>query len=158
VSRPHLLRLRPRPPDGLEVFKDASPFSVVLAVVALASTVTEFNSNAAACSMLLPVVAQLAVAIEVNPLALMVATTISTSFAFMLPIGTPPNAIVFATRNLTIPDMLKAGVVLNLMSCLLLSSYTALAFQGLYGEDPFALPPWAVPTTPADKASTPAPT
>ena len=61
--------------------------------------------------------ARLCCAPQVNPMAFMIATTISTSFAFMLPIGTPPNAIVFATKQLTIMDMLSASDLRSLPAC-----------------------------------------
>mmetsp|Transcript_33554 Transcript_33554/g.79208 ORF Transcript_33554/g.79208 Transcript_33554/m.79208 type:complete len:113 (-) Transcript_33554:49-387(-) len=109
----------------------------------MTSFVTEFNSNLAATSMLLPVVAQLSLALKVHPLAHMIPTTIACSFAFMLPVATPPNAIAFATNAISTRDMISTGVWLNLMACLLIALYTSFAFEMVYGEDPFVCPAWA---------------
>jgi sodium-dependent dicarboxylate transporter 2/3/5 len=74
---------------------------------------------------MLPIVAALAPALGVPPPLLLIPVTMAASLAFMMPVGTPPNAIVFGTGLVTIPDMVRAGVLLNLAGILL---NTALAF------------------------------
>ena len=71
---------------------------------------TELTSNTATASMLLPIVAGLAAAAGQDALQAMVATALAASFAFMLPVATPPNAIVFASRQISIRQMARAGV------------------------------------------------
>jgi sodium-dependent dicarboxylate transporter 2/3/5 len=89
---------------------------VVLAVATLVIFLTEITSNTAVTATLLPVLAASAVALGVPPGPLLVAAALSASCAFMLPVATPPNAIVFASGHLTIGRMARAGFALNLFS------------------------------------------
>jgi solute carrier family 13 (sodium-dependent dicarboxylate transporter), member 2/3/5 len=88
--------------------------AVVLGVVALTTFMSELTSNTAQVATMLPIMAALAPALGVPPAMLLVPVTMAASLAFMMPVGTPPNAIVFGTGLLTIPDMVRAGVWLNL--------------------------------------------
>jgi sodium-dependent dicarboxylate transporter 2/3/5 len=88
--------------------------AVVLGVVALTTFMSELTSNTAQVATMLPIVAALAPALGVPPGLLLVPVTMAASLAFMMPVGTPPNAIVFGTGLLTIPDMMRAGIWLNL--------------------------------------------
>jgi sodium-dependent dicarboxylate transporter 2/3/5 len=99
--------------------------AVVLGVVALTTFMSELTSNTAQVATMLPIVAALAPALGVPPAMLLIPVTMAASLAFMMPVGTPPNAIVFGTGLVTIPDMMRAGVLLNLAGILL---NTALAF------------------------------
>lgn len=94
---------------------------LVLIVTAMIIFLTELTSNTATAATFLPVVAAVAVAAGVDPLVLVIPVTLAASCAFMLPVATPPNAIVFASSALTIPEMAKAGLVLNLISIALIS-------------------------------------
>lgn len=94
---------------------------VVFAAVVLVIFLTELTSNLATTATLLPVMAALALELGVNPIILTVPVALAASCAFMLPVATPPNAIVFGSGRLTIPQMAKAGVVLNLIGIVLLS-------------------------------------
>ena len=76
---------------------------------------TELTSNLATTATLLPVMGAIAVQAGLPPLYLTVPITIAASCAFMLPVATPPNAIVFATGQISIPQMARAGIVLNLI-------------------------------------------
>mmetsp|Transcript_16113 Transcript_16113/g.36840 ORF Transcript_16113/g.36840 Transcript_16113/m.36840 type:complete len:674 (-) Transcript_16113:57-2078(-) len=122
---------------------ELEPEIVLLTTILLASLMTECNSNVAATAMLLPIVAELSVGLEVSPMAHMICVTFACSFAFMLPISTPPNAIAFATNAVSARDMLKVGFFLNTIACLTLTVYTMLFFKPVYGHDPFQLPWWA---------------
>jgi sodium-dependent dicarboxylate transporter 2/3/5 len=95
--------------------------AVVFATVILVIFLTELTSNLATTATLLPVLAALALELGVNPVILAVPVALAASCAFMLPVATPPNAIVFGAGRLTIPQMAKAGVVLNLIGIILLS-------------------------------------
>jgi solute carrier family 13 (sodium-dependent dicarboxylate transporter), member 2/3/5 len=96
-------------------------FVLLLILVASVNFLTEITSNLATASVLLPVLAPLALAMDVHPYAVMVACTIAASCAFMLPVATPPNAIVFGSGYLKISDMMRAGVWLNLISIVLIT-------------------------------------
>jgi sodium-dependent dicarboxylate transporter 2/3/5 len=89
-------------------------FAVIVAVVTVVIFLTELTSNTATAAAFLPVVASLAVGIGADPMALAIPTALAASCAFMLPVATPPNAIVYGTGALTIPQMAKAGLWLNL--------------------------------------------
>jgi solute carrier family 13 (sodium-dependent dicarboxylate transporter), member 2/3/5 len=91
------------------------PLWVTVAIICVGVTfLTELTSNVATVSMLLPLLGPLAVARGIEPLALMVPATISASMAFMMPVGTPPNAIVFGGSRVRISDMARVGLGLNL--------------------------------------------
>ncbi|XP_060086838.1 Na(+)/dicarboxylate cotransporter 3 isoform X1 [Heteronotia binoei] len=96
------------------------PVAVILITVVIA-LFTEFASNTATIIIFLPVLAELAVHLKVHPLYLMIPGTIGCSFAFMLPVSTPPNSIAFASGHLMVKDMAKTGLLMNLMGVLLLS-------------------------------------
>ncbi|MGL6291045.1 MAG: SLC13 family permease [Silanimonas sp.] len=92
------------------------PFVVLFIVVALVVFLTEFASNTATLTAMLPVVAALAAAIGQPALVLAVGASMAASLAFMLPIGTPPNAIAYATGAIPMRTMMRIGIVLNLLS------------------------------------------
>jgi sodium-dependent dicarboxylate transporter 2/3/5 len=84
--------------------------------VAAINFLTEVTSNLATTAMLLPVLAPIALEFDLHPFVLMAAAAIAASCAFMLPVATPPNAVVFGSGYLRIPDMVKKGFFLNLIS------------------------------------------
>ncbi|AQU80465.1 SLC13 family permease [Planococcus faecalis] len=86
---------------------------IVLVVAALVLFLTEITSNTATASMMFPIMASLSVALSIHPYALMVTAAVAASCAFMLPVATPPNAVVFGSGYLKISDMAKAGLALN---------------------------------------------
>ncbi|WP_036379653.1 DASS family sodium-coupled anion symporter [Muricauda sp. MAR_2010_75] len=96
---------------------------IVLVVVIIASVnfITEVTSNLATTAMLLPILAPIAVGLNINPYILMVATTVAASCAFMLPVATPPNAVVFGSGYLKISDMAKSGIWMNIFSIVFLT-------------------------------------
>jgi sodium-dependent dicarboxylate transporter 2/3/5 len=71
--------------------------------------------------MLLPILAPIAISLNINPYILMVACTVAASCAFMMPVATPPNAVVFGSGYLRIPDMIKSGFWMNIISILFLT-------------------------------------
>jgi sodium-dependent dicarboxylate transporter 2/3/5 len=125
-----------------ESLAGAPPVAMVMSIVAVVAGLTELTSNTATASMALPIMASLARAIEVNPLLLMVPAALAASCAFALPVATPPNAIVYGSGRLTITQMIKAGIVMNLVAVVLI---TVLIFT--LGATTFdvtgAFPPWA---------------
>lgn len=96
---------------------------IIFMVVLLVIFLTEITSNTATSSLLLPVMGAFAIAIQVHPLYLMVTVALSASFAFMLPVATPPNAIVFSSRQVTIPQMARIGLWLNIIGSVLITLF-----------------------------------
>ncbi len=95
---------------------------LLLVVVASVNFLTEITSNLATTAMILPILASLAVVADIHPFILMVGAAMAASCAFMLPVATPPNAIIFGSGHLTIPNMIKAGFWLNLISILIVTA------------------------------------
>ncbi|KAM9313227.1 solute carrier family 13 member 1 [Gastrophryne carolinensis] len=93
-------------------------WSVVLIACILVTSVTEVASNPATITIFLPILAPLAEALFVNPLYILIPTTLCTSFAFLLPVANPPNAIVFSYGHLQVIDMVKAGLGINILGVL----------------------------------------
>jgi sodium-dependent dicarboxylate transporter 2/3/5 len=87
----------------------------------LALFLTELMSNLALVNIFIPVVAAIGVGLGLDELLLVVPVTIASSCAFMLPMATPPNAIVFASGYITIPQMVRTGVLLNVVAALLVA-------------------------------------
>ena len=94
---------------------------LLVAAVAMVIFLTELTSNLATTATLLPVIGAIAIQAGVPPIVLTVPITIAASCAFMLPVATPPNAIVFATGRLSIPQMARAGILLNIIGIIIVS-------------------------------------
>uniref|UniRef100_A0A4W4DRQ0 Solute carrier family 13 member 5b n=1 Tax=Electrophorus electricus TaxID=8005 RepID=A0A4W4DRQ0_ELEEL len=93
-------------------------WAMVIVLCLLITILTECTSNVATATIFLPVLASMSQSIGVNPLYVMVPCTLSASFAFMLPVATPPNAIVFSYGYLKVSDMTKAGITMNIIGIL----------------------------------------
>ncbi|MBU1370320.1 MAG: SLC13 family permease [Bacteroidetes bacterium] len=117
---------------------------VIMGIAFLMTFLTELTSNTATTEMILPVLAGIAIQTEINPLLLMVPATLSASMAFMLPVATPPNAIIFGSSRISISTMARTGLVLNLIGVLLISLlmyyWGAIAFDINFNE----FPEWAL--------------
>lgn len=107
----------------MSLLEGVSLIVLLLAIIAMVNFLTEITSNLATTAMLLPVLAPLALSIDVHPFLLMAGATIAASCAFMLPVATPPNAIVFGSGYLKIPDMVRTGIWMNILSIVLLSIF-----------------------------------
>ncbi len=103
-------------------------FLIIIAVAFVVTFLTELTSNTATAQILLPILAALSIQLEINPYLLMIPATISASFAFMLPVGTPPNAIVFSSQRVRIFDMSKAGIFLNIIGIIITSIFVWIFF------------------------------
>ncbi|TNE77380.1 MAG: DASS family sodium-coupled anion symporter [Gammaproteobacteria bacterium] len=108
------------------------PLVLTLLVVTLIIFLTELTSNTATTTALVPIFAVMAQGLGINPLAIIIPATIAASCAFMLPVATPPNAIVFGSNLIRIPQMARAGFWLNLLGILLIS----LTMHLILGLDP----------------------
>lgn len=96
-------------------------FALIIGATGLVIFLTELTSNVATTASFLPVMAAVAIQLDVSPLLLCIPITLAASCAFMLPVATPPNAIVFASGVLTIPQMVRAGALLNVVGMFLLT-------------------------------------
>lgn len=130
--------------NNLKVLANIPTFILLLIVCTIINFLTELTSNTATTQMILPILASVSVAIGINPLLLMIAATLSASMAFMMPVGTPPNTIVFASKRLRISDMAKTGFALNLISVIVIA--LTVYFVGTIIFNLGVFPDWAVPT------------
>lgn len=130
--------------NNLKVLANIPTFILLLIVCTIINFLTELTSNTATTQMILPILASVSVAIGINPLLLMIAATLSASMAFMMPVGTPPNTIVFASKRLRISDMAKTGFALNLISVTVIA--LTVYFVGTIIFNLSVFPDWAVPT------------
>ncbi|KAK1168985.1 solute carrier family 13 member 1 [Acipenser oxyrinchus oxyrinchus] len=120
------------------------PIWVTIAVSSLIVTsVTEVASNPATITIFLPILSPLAEAIGVNPLYILIPTTLCTSFAFLLPVANPPNAIVFTYGHLQVIDMVKAGLGVNIIG--VLAVMLGVRVWGVPLFDLETYPSWAPP-------------
>ncbi len=115
---------------------------VILAMVLAITFLNEFVSNTAVASLVIPLVAITAVSISVNPLLLMIPAALASSLGFMLPIGTPPNSIVYGTGQISTRDMMRAGLALNIAGSVLITILAFTFVPWVLGLES-ALPPWA---------------
>lgn len=100
----------------------ALPVLLLMGVICLVVTfLTEVTSNTATTTLLMPILGAAAIGAEINPLIIMVPATISASFAFMLPVATPPNAIVFGAEKFSVKEMAKEGLMLNLIGVIVVT-------------------------------------
>ncbi|MCM0042574.1 MAG: SLC13 family permease [Algoriphagus sp.] len=124
----------------LSLIEGVSFFVLLLIIVAAVNFLTEVTSNVATASMLLPILASVAIKLDVHPFGLMVGATLAASCAFMLPVATPPNAVVFGPGYLKIKDMVKAGLWLNILSIILLTLMVYFILPWLWKIDLQAYP------------------
>lgn len=124
----------------INLFEGVSIFILVILVAAVVNFLTEVTSNLATTAMLLPILAPVALSFNVHPYILMIAVTLSASCAFMLPVATPPNAIVFGANYLKVSDMAKKGLVLNLVSILIIGLVVYFFMPYVFQLDTLAFP------------------
>jgi sodium-dependent dicarboxylate transporter 2/3/5 len=105
--------------ESLEQLQFLPFFIILLIVVAAVNFLTEITSNVATVSMVLPVLLAMSVSLGVNPYYLMIGATCAASCAFMLPVATAPNAIVYGTNKVKVTQMIKAGFALNIISIII---------------------------------------
>ena len=106
---------------------------LIFILIAAVNFLTEITSNLATTAMLLPVLAPMAITIDIHPFILMVGAAVAASCAFMLPVATPPNAIVFGSGYLRIPDMVNKGFLMNIISIIILTLFVYFVLPELWG-------------------------
>lgn len=118
-------------------------FSIIILLFILIASInflTEITSNLATTAMMLPILAPLALGLNVHPYILMIGTTLAASCAFMLPVATPPNAVVFGSGYLRIIDMVKAGFLMNIISIIIIGLATYFLLPIIWDFDPTVFP------------------
>ncbi|XP_063058810.1 Na(+)/citrate cotransporter-like [Engraulis encrasicolus] len=117
------------------------PWAIAIILCLLIATFTECTSNVATATLFLPILASMCQSIRLNPLYVMIPCTLSASFAFMLPVATPPNAIVFSYGYLRVSDMARTGFVMNIIGILCITLAINSWGRAIFSLDTF--PSWA---------------
>jgi sodium-dependent dicarboxylate transporter 2/3/5 len=114
--------------ETMSVLSSLPIFLMIALLTAVIIFLTELNSNTATAAAFLPLVASIAIAVGQNPLLFVLPVAIAASCAFMLPVATPPNAIVYGSEVFTVPQMARAGIFLNIFFIFLITflSYTLI--------------------------------
>lgn len=105
----------------LDILTRIPVWLMILSLCLTVTFLTEVTSNTATASLLMPLLAAAAVAMEINPMLLMIPAALSASCAFMLPVATAPNAVIYGSGKVTIKQMARAGLVLNFMGAIVIS-------------------------------------
>jgi len=126
--------------DALSGLDGLPPVILVVAICMTVTFLTELTSNTATTEMILPLLAGLAIAIKVDPLLFMAPATLSASCAFMLPVATPPNAIIFGTGRIRVAEMARTGLLLNLLGVALITFAIYTSGKMVLGIDLHGLP------------------
>jgi len=129
--------------DQFQAMSSLPTFVLILLVCLVITFLTELTSNTATTEMILPILAAIAVATDTHPLILMIPATLSASCAFMMPVATPPNAIIFGSGRMTVGEMARIGIVLNLVGALVIAGVVYALGPLVFDIDPSVLPDWA---------------
>ena len=121
--------------EQLTFLQDVNLIIVLLVVITLVLFLTEITSNTATATMMFPIMASFAAAINVHPYGLMIAAGVAASCAFMLPVATPPNAVVFGSGMLKITDMVKAGFWINIACIFFITAAIYFLLPLVWGID-----------------------
>lgn len=126
--------------DQLTVLESLHMIVIIACTALLILFLTEITSNTATATMIIPVVASLALALNIHPFALMVPCAMAANCAFMLPVGTPPNAIIFATEKLRIIEMVRTGFIMNIIAACLIVLVVYFLMPQLWNLDLHSIP------------------
>lgn len=107
--------------DSLIILKGVHPLLIILGICVIVTLISEFASNIASIQLALPVMIALQKDLELHPLLLMIPATFASSLGFMLPVATAANTIVFGTKEIEMRDMLRVGIVLDILGILVIS-------------------------------------
>jgi sodium-dependent dicarboxylate transporter 2/3/5 len=124
------------------------PLLVVLIVSTLLAFSGEVTSNTATAAIMMPILGAMAPELGIHPLLLMFPAGMAISCGFMLPAATPPNAIVFGAGRITVPQMVRAGFLIDLLGVLVVTTMMYVVGVYVFGIEPGALPKWAEPVPP----------
>ncbi len=119
------------------------PVMWIVSICIGVSFLTEFTSNTASTHIILPILAAAAVAGQINPLLVLIPATFSASMAFMMPVATPPNAIIFASERVKIGEMVRAGFLLNFIGAMVVTLAMVFIARAVFNIDFLKFPAWA---------------
>ena len=126
----------------LTILQGTSFIVLIIFVVIVAMLLTEVTSNTATSAMLIPVMGSIAIGMSIHPYGPMIAVCIASSYAFMLPVATPPNAVVFGSKYVTIPTMARVGVILDIIGLIFIIITVTYLIPLAWGIDLLSLPSW----------------
>jgi sodium-dependent dicarboxylate transporter 2/3/5 len=129
--------------DHLTILREFPILLIVLVVLLVITFLNEIASNTAIASIFIPLMAITSVSIGIHPFFFMIAGALGSSLGFMLPVGTPPNAIAYGTGYLTTRDMVRSGITLNLIGVVLVTSLVVTVVPWALGFS-LELPSWAM--------------
>jgi sodium-dependent dicarboxylate transporter 2/3/5 len=124
--------------------KDIPVLVIIFAVVTLGVCLSELTSNTATSTTLMPILASVAMVIGQDPRLLMIPAAIACSCAFLLPVATPPNAIVFGAGYIRLPQMIKAGIIFEIAGMILVTLLSYLLIGLAFAVHTGTLPQWAI--------------
>ena len=130
--------------DQLSALGSLHMIIFVTVVTLLVIFLTEITSNTATATLLVPIMGASAVALGVHPFATIIPAVVAASFAFMLPVATPPNAVVFGSGAIRIKDMAKAGLWVNLIGTVIIVIFVVFVMPKLWGINLNETPDWAI--------------
>lgn len=107
--------------EKMTIIQNIPPFAIMIVLVIFMIFLTEFTSNSASATLMIPIVYEAIKSMDTPSLYFLIPLTIAASFAFMLPVATPPNTLVFATEKIAIKDMVRTGIWLNLIGIVVIS-------------------------------------
>ena len=132
--------------NKLQVLEGTSTVAMISTICGTLTFLTELTSNTATTQMILPILSSIAVAMKINPLMLLIPATLSASCAFMMPIATPPNAIVFSSGRIKMIEMVRAGILINFIGVVVITAVFLVFGVTVFAIDPNIIPQWALLT------------
>jgi sodium-dependent dicarboxylate transporter 2/3/5 len=128
----------------LKILERVTPVFMVATICTTLTFLTEMTSNTATTQMILPILSSIAVAMKTNPLLLLIPATLSSSCAFMMPIATPPNAIIFGSGRIRMSQMIRTGFLLNILGIMVVTAMFYFVGLFVFSIDPATAPMWAL--------------
>jgi sodium-dependent dicarboxylate transporter 2/3/5 len=134
--------------DKFVLLEGVPPLLVILIVATLLAFSGEVTSNTATAAIMMPILSSMAPKIGIHPLLLMFPAGMAISCGFMLPAATPPNAIVFGAGRISVPQMARAGFLVDLLGVIVVTAMMYLLGVYVFGIDPHSMPDWATAAPP----------
>ena len=129
--------------DWFKSFQFRSPVMLIASISTILTFLTEITSNTAMANLILPILANASIALEMDPRLLLIPATISASCAFMMPVASPTQAIVFGSKYVTIRQMIRAGIWFNILGIILITLCFLFVGTGVLDIELSGLPDWA---------------
>ncbi|MEE4255605.1 MAG: SLC13 family permease [Bacteroidales bacterium] len=130
--------------EQLNFISETHPIIVIFVICLMTTFLTELTSNTATTEMLLPILAGIAMSSNINPLLFMLPATLSASMAFMLPVATPPNAIIFGTNRIRMMEMARTGLILNIIGAVVITLSIYFISTFVFDININEYPGWAI--------------